>query len=75
MNMRTTGTWLRLTGPVLQLTALAILAGVKNKPKFIMGYPTDTILFDVFLVGMTMVVVGVLISRRPGKPKTRDLEL
>ncbi len=75
MNMRTTGTWLRLTGPVLQLAAIGILAGVKNKPKVILGYPTDSILFGVFFVGMTMVVVGVLISRRPAKQRTRDLEL
>lgn len=73
-----TGILLRLLGPMLQLFCAATLMRSWGEGRTFLGIQLDSLLMLGFLVGLTMVVLGLTMVRKPGrgaKSSALDLDL
>ena len=73
-----TGILLRLLGPLVELICAAILMQTWGEGRTVLGLPVESLLMLGFLVGLTMVVAGLTMVKRPPsrrEPTPLDLNL
>lgn len=67
-----TGLALRMAGPLIEVICLILLFR-PDRPRTVLGLPTDPLLYAGLLLGFTMVVLGLTMVRRDRRrPMTDD---
>ena len=73
-----TGILLRMLGPLVQLICAAILMKTWGDGRTFLGITLESLLMLGFFVGLLMVVAGLTMVRKPGrpaKPSALDIDL